>query len=122
MEEKYFPKRIKLKVKLNIFNEKKVDSFLFKTYKETHNKMEEYKAIFKPDAVEFVLVQGMVQIIDKPEELEGTALMPGKTLEDLYLNVPEWANDPELIYGKGFENTLYIAKPDFSKITKLKKL
>ena len=119
-KEKFFPKRIKLKVKVQAPNGERIDKFLFKTFKEAEEKITEYKNIYKPEAVEFILVQGMVQIISKPKELQDNPLLGQVSTSDFFWNAPEWADNEDTIFGKGFENTLYVAKPDFSEIVKLK--
>ena len=121
MEEvEYFPKRIKLKVEIQDISGGRTDKFLFKSHKEAEAAIEEYKAIYKPEVIHFILVQGMVQIIPKPKELKDNPLIGSVNIHDFYWNAPEWADDDDTIFGRGFENTLYVAKKDFSEIVKLK--
>jgi len=121
MKEKYFPKRIKLKVLVkDLDGNSTMTSYLFKTFKKAEETMNKYKAIYKPEGVDFILVQGMVQIINKPEELKSNPMLGTIDVQSLYYNAPAWSNDDDVVWGRGFENTLYIAKPDYSEIVKLK--
>ncbi|MCK5788548.1 MAG: hypothetical protein KAH32_06095, partial [Chlamydiia bacterium] len=116
------PKRPKLKV---IFRGalvgKAPEIFIFKDMKELRAKEAVYRGIYQPEVIEFIYVPGMIQIKDKPQELVGTVMMEGQAIETVFTNAPNWAKRKDTIWGQGFENTWYIAPPDFSEVVKLKK-
>ena len=117
----YFPKRIKLKVVFTgLKPPKEAKSYLFETFKEANVKIEHYKRLFKPAAVSFVLVQGMIQVISPPPGLKKGGLLPKTPLIRMYSDAPKWSEDDGVIYGRGFEDTLYIANKDYGEIVKLK--
>jgi len=120
--DELFPKRLKLKVNFKgALSGKTQEKYLFKTQKELEAKEDWYRGIYKSDVIEFVRVAGMVEIIDKPAELKGSSIIAAPALETIFTNVPNFAKNGDTIWGKGFENTLYVATPDFNEIVKLKR-
>ena len=121
MSEGLFPKRPKLKV---IFRGalvgKAPEIFSCKDMKEFKARETWYRDVYKPDVVEFIHVPGMIQIKDKPQELVGTDLMEGVAIETVFINAPVWAKKEDTVWGQGFEDTWYVAPPDFSEVVKLK--
>jgi hypothetical protein len=81
-----------------------------------------FKAIYKPEVIEFIQVPGFIGIIDKPKELMSSLIMAAPKLEDVFEYVPEFALEESTIWGRGFENTLYVADKDFKNVVKLKKI
>jgi len=121
MSKELFPKRLKLKVNFKgALDGKTQEKYLFKTQKELEAKEAWYRSIYTPAVISFVRVPGLVHIINKPIELAGSAIMEAPALETIFKNVPNFANNRDTIWGRGFEDTLYVAKPDFSEIVKLK--
>lgn len=121
---KYFPKRIKLKVKLKLLSvdgliEESTIEFSFKTHKEAEAIMDDYREIYKPNAVRFILVNGMIQVVDKPAEFRADPIMGITTVIDICPSAPSWTNNKDIVFGVGFEGTLYVAKPDFSNVFKV---
>ena len=123
MEEKFFPKRIKLKIKFKGALEGKTQEvFLFKNMKDLRVTEDWYRTIYKPEVIEFIQVPGIIEIIDKPKELMGSLIMAAPKLEDMFKYVPEFALEKDAVWGRGFENTLYVADKDFKTVVKLKKI
>jgi hypothetical protein len=122
MEEKFFPKRIKLKVKFKgSLEDKTQEIFLFTNMKSLRITEDWYKTIYKPEVIEFVQVPGIIEIIDKPKELMDSLIAAAPKLEDVFEYVPEFALEESAIWGRGFENTLYVADKNFKEVVKLKK-
>jgi len=120
--DKLFPKRLKLQVVFKgALAGKTPEVFNYKTVKEVDAKEEWYKSVYKPDVVEFVRTPGMIQVKNKPQELVGTAIMEAAKVEDIFDAPPMWAGKDDTIWGQGFENTWYVATPDFTEVVKLKK-
>ena len=102
---KTYPKRIKLVTEITLSDgHKEIEKSYSSNIEEINKTIEDYKRVFKPEAVNFKISNGKIYIIDD---------FPVGTM---FSNMPD---DKEFtVKGKGFES-YYIAKPDFSKVVRL---
>lgn len=115
MKDKFFPSRIKLK---EVYAETTVVS-LHKTQKAIDKQISKIKGIKSTDEVSFIISYGKVLIMSKPRMFDKNMFDTQKTPDEYFLNFPDWGNDKDVIWGRGYES-LYIAKLKFTKIITLK--